>query len=56
METNFTQFGVMMLKICWTEFDRPEKLCVSKTENGFYVVANIGKNLKGSKESVQHEI
>ena len=45
-----------MLKICWTEVDRPEKLCFWKTENGFYVVANIGKNLKGSKESVQHEI
>ena len=45
----------MILKICYKEVDRPEKLCFRKTENELYVVVIMDRNLKGSKESVQHE-
>ena len=44
-----------MLKLCLIEVDRLENPCSRKAENWMYVVASVDSNLKGSKESVQHE-
>ena len=35
--------------------DRLENPCFGEVENVVYVVANMDRNLKGTKESVQHE-
>ena len=35
--------------------DRFENPCFGKAENVLYVIASVGRNLQGTKESVQHE-